>query len=428
MRIAFVSQPWEALYPPVELDAIKIWTYRTANILASDHQVTIYSKRARADDTGTQDYKGVRYRRFDVEWDRRFAGALRRLPKTGIIVHPSFWSSLYYRGYAWKVAADLRQNPADVVHILNYAQFAPVVRAALPDATIVLNMRCEWLAQLDRRATGRYLQSVDLVVGCSNYTIERPRSLFPDRRFVTVYNRVDLSRFQADGDGSPEPADDGGDEILFVGRLSPEKGIHTLCAAFDLLADRHPSARLTVVGPPGPGLREFIIDISDDPEVLALARFYPRIHAGDTYRDECLELVRPIHRGRVSFTGSVPQADLPRLYRRAAVVVNPSLSEAFGFSLVEAMACGRPVIATAVGGMKEIVADGKTGLLVPADDADALAAGLDRLLASPEERQAMGTAGLSRARQMFDWDRGTEELVQAYRAAMRPTTDSATNQ
>lgn len=422
MRIAFISQPWDAVYPPVEMDSIKIWTYRTASLLAPDHGVTIYSKRARGDRSGTQQHNGIRYRRFDVEWDRRFAGALRRLPRTGIVVYPWFWSSLYYRGYARKVAEDLRQNPVDVVHIQNFASFAPIIRAALPDATIAVHTHCEWLSQLDRRATARYLDSADLAIGCSDHVIERAKRLFPDKRFATVYNGVDLDRFQTAGDEPDGDAEDGG-EILFVGRLSPEKGIHTLCAAFDLLADRHPAARLTIVGPPGPGLREFVIDISDDPDVRALARFYPRVHVGDTYRDECLDLVRPAHRGRVSFTGSLPQAELPQLYRRAAVVANPSLSEAFGFSLVEAMACARPVVATAVGGMKEIVADGTTGLLVPADDAEALAGALDRLLASPDERRTMGAAGLDRARQLFDWDRVTGDLLAAYhavRSADRP--------
>ena len=414
MHVAFVSQPWDAIYPPVELDSIKIWTYRTANLLARDHEVTIYSKRARGNDTGTQEHNGIRYRRFDVEWDRRFAGALRRLPKTGIVVHPSFWSSLYYRGYVRKVAADLRRNPADVVHIQNFASFAPTIRAALPEATIVVHTHCEWLSQLRRSATARYLRSVDMVIGCSGHVVERARAVFPDMRFAAVHNGVDLDRFQAAGDA---PTEEDGGEILFVGRLSPEKGIHILCAAFDRVAERHPTARLTVVGPPGPALHEFVVDISDDPDVRALARFYPRIYAGDTYRDECLELVRPAHRDRISFTGSIPQAELPQLYRRAAVIANPSLSEAFGFSLVEAMACGRPVVAAAVGGMKEIVADGETGLLAPADDPDALADALDRLLASPDQRRAMGEAGLTRARQMFNWDHVTGKLVAAYDAA-----------
>jgi glycogen(starch) synthase len=117
--------------------------------------------------------------------------------------------------------------------------------------------------------------------------------------------------------------------------------------------------------------------------------------------------------------GFVPHDELLGLYERAAVVAVPSHREGFGVVCAEAMAHGRPVVASAVGGLLDLVADGETGILVRPGDVAALRRALDRLLGDRELRRRMGEAGRARMRERFSWDRVTEATIDAYRDVLR---------
>jgi glycosyltransferase involved in cell wall biosynthesis len=158
-------------------------------------------------------------------------------------------------------------------------------------------------------------------------------------------------------------------EVLYVGRLSPEKNVDTLVEALGDL-------NLVVAGD-GP-LRHLV------PNAL----------------------------------GAVPHAEVERLLERASVVVAPSEREGFGLAAAEAMAFGRPVVAAAGGGLLELVSDGETGLLVPARDAPALRAAVERLLGDPELRERLGGAARARARERFGWDAAIERTLDVYRRAI----------
>ena len=120
-------------------------------------------------------------------------------------------------------------------------------------------------------------------------------------------------------------------------------------------------------------------------------------------------------RGRVPGTrGFVPNDELQDLYARAAVVACPSHREGFGVACLEAMSHGRPVVATGVGGLRDLVVDGETGILVPAGNAAALRAALERLLASRELRRRLGAAGRQRAQERFSWATVTSATLEAY--------------
>ena len=107
----------------------------------------------------------------------------------------------------------------------------------------------------------------------------------------------------------------------------------------------------------------------------------------------------------VEWSGRIPHERLPEAYRRAAVTVLPSLTEAesFGMTLVEAMACGCPVVGSEVGGIPFVVRDGVDGLLVPPGDSAALAGVIVRLLRDRELRATLGRAGVEAARGRWDW-------------------------
>ena len=114
----------------------------------------------------------------------------------------------------------------------------------------------------------------------------------------------------------------------------------------------------------------------------------------------------------------MPHDELERLYDRAAVVAVPSHREGFGVVCVEAMAHGRPVVASAVGGLLDLVADGETGLLVPPRDVPALRSALERLLADGELRRRLGEAGRERVRERFSWHAVTNATIEAYEHAL----------
>src|SRR5262249_12821403 len=115
--------------------------------------------------------------------------------------------------------------------------------------------------------------------------------------------------------------------------------------------------------------------------------------------------------------GFVPHDELQPLYARAAVVACPSRREGFGVACLEAMAHGRPVVATNVGGLRDLVVNGETGLLVRPRNPVALRTALERLLADPGLRSELGAAGRERARERFSWDATTAALVTAYTEA-----------
>ena len=170
--------------------------------------------------------------------------------------------------------------------------------------------------------------------------------------------------------------------LLAICRLVPQKGVDIAVEALALVREEHPDAHLVVLGE-GP-LRT---------ELTALAE---RLEIADA----------------VSFPGRV--GDVAWWLRRAAVLVHPTRWEGFGLALLEAMLSERPVVASAVSSIPEIVVDGETGRLVPRDDPPALAAAVIDLLDHPARAAAMGAAGLELARAEFSVERMAERTAGVY--------------
>jgi glycosyltransferase involved in cell wall biosynthesis len=120
----------------------------------------------------------------------------------------------------------------------------------------------------------------------------------------------------------------------------------------------------------------------------------------------------------VTFTGFVPDEDIPRFYRAADVFCYPSLWEGFGLTPAEAMASGVPVVGFRTTAVPEVVMDGKTGLLVRPGDIAGLAAALTELLGDDERRLAMGKAGRAHVEENFRWDLAAERTEAVYRQAL----------
>ena len=122
----------------------------------------------------------------------------------------------------------------------------------------------------------------------------------------------------------------------------------------------------------------------------------------------------------VEMVGALEQTDVRRLWQRASVGVLASTSEGMPVSLMEAAACGVPVVATAVGGVPELVVDGETGILVPSGDVNKMTAALEWLLTDRELAARMGRAARRRAEERFSVTRQVDRLLELWRAILRP--------
>lgn len=211
------------------------------------------------------------------------------------------------------------------------------------------------------RLAGALLRRARVVIGVSEQLTEAARRAGGrDARWIP--NGVEIPAEVGEEADPPE--------ILFVGRLSPEKGIRTL-------VDATRGLNLVVAG--GGPLRSLV------PDAL----------------------------------GFVPHEEVQRLLARAAVVVLPSHREGLPMVLLEAMAHGRAVVATPVGGIPGLIEDGVTGLLAPPGDPKALREAIERLLADADLRKRLGEAARARVSELCSWERVTEATLDAYAAALR---------
>jgi glycosyltransferase involved in cell wall biosynthesis len=121
----------------------------------------------------------------------------------------------------------------------------------------------------------------------------------------------------------------------------------------------------------------------------------------------------------VAFLGPVPFTQMPDLFRRCAIFCMPTLAEAFGLSLLQAMASGKPVVASAVGGIPYFVEDGKSGHLVPSCDVDALSNALIDLLRNPDKMVAMGKHNRSLIEERYSWKPIVEQIEALYEEVLQ---------
>ncbi len=396
-------------------NSIAIWTREVARRLTGRLQPVVHTRRRRGE-RGTHEREGVEYHPVFAPLENRLLPLERVVRRAK--AHPDHALSLYRLSYGLAVARELRRLQPPVVHIHNYTQFLPLFRFFVPGSRLVLHTHGEWLHQLDPALIGGRLQHADLILGCSEYLASQLRDRFPSlgQKVGVLPNGVDAERFAP----AKPVARVRGPTVLYVGRVSPEKGVHVALEAFAKVAERFPDARLEIVGKLQSCRYDFIVGVTADPLTKSLQRFYPeprrapesRLH----YARWLQSSVPPALRERVHFRGVKDHADLAATYQSADVVVVPSVGqEAFGMPAVEAMACGVPVIATNAGGLPEVVDDGTTGLVVPRDDPEALAAAMAHLLRDSGLREAMGQAARRRVMSRFAWQGVAEQLEAYYR-------------
>ena len=212
----------------------------------------------------------------------------------------------------------------------------------------------------------------------------------PASRVHVIRNGIDTTEY------APDPATDvleryGVDParpaVIFVGRITRQKGVPVLLRA---AASLDPAAQLVLcAGQP------------DTPELAAEV-------------EGLVAELRAARSGVIWIPEMLPKRAVIQLLSHATVFACPSLYEPLGIVNLEAMACGTAVVGSAVGGIPEVVSDGQTGLLVPPDDPEALAAGLNALVGDPDRAAAMGRAGRERAIAEFGWQAIAAQTVALY--------------
>lgn len=410
--------PINEIRPPVSLTGVAVAgdliMDEIARRLARSHDVIAYCARG-GDQQKLEQFDGVEYRRMSTSLDRRFLSHHQKImPLIDLVCRrngpqPLINSALWYRQFIGEVLADSSLRDCDIVHIMNISQFVPLIRGRLPKTRIVLHMECQWLEQLNQKVIEQRINAADLVLGCSDFIAAGVRRCFPSlaNRCSHIYNGTDVALFARSPGVQPQPK-----QVLFVGRLAPEKGVHILLDAFRIVLAQHPDAHLKLIGPENVLPREVLLPVSDDPHVLALEPYY----RPGAYAELLRTKLSAFPSGTVSFFNQGMRfAELVPHYHAASVFAFPSVwEEPFGMPLVEAMASATPVIATRGGAFPEIVEAGRNGLLVDRSDAQALAGAILQLLSNPDQREAMGRAALQRASTVFSWDRIAEDLLEKY--------------
>lgn len=211
-------------------------------------------------------------------------------------------------------------------------------------------------------------------------------------RPVTVYPNPNVAAMRPD---RPVPDPEGPPVILFVGRLSGWKGVDTLMRAVPEVLRRHPDARFVLAGADsGPS------------------------HGHASYGAYLRSLLSPSARSSVEFLGKVEHDRLREHYRRATVCVFPSRFEVQGYTCLEAMGFGKAIVGSAVGGMRDLLDEGRAGLLHRPPDAEDLTRAILTLLGDAELRTRLGARAFERARTHFSAEHSLDAAEDFYARAI----------
>lgn len=295
---------------------------------------------------------------------------------------------------AARLLADVvkRERP-DLIHSVSYpaSLYAALVCRATGIRQIWHEHNIKRLHRFNRPIYRWVASTCHHVIGPSDAVTFNLRLAIPAEKATTVYNGIDLARFRID-DGRAATVrrelevPEGTPAVGLFGQMLPYKGHDTLVRAAPAILEAAPATRFFFVGA-----------LENPPYEADLRATLAKQGLSD----------------RFAFTGW--RHDVPDVMRAMdVIVVATTTPEPAALSLMEAMAMGRPVVASTTGGTPEIVVDGETGILVVPGDAVALAAATSRLLLDPEARRAIGEAGLRRVEQHFTIERHLDRIVALY--------------
>ena len=384
---------WE--YPPVVIGGLGRHVHHLATALADEgHEVVVLSRRPSGTDpashpTTDEVAEGVRviaaaqdphefaFGPDMMAWTLAMGHAMIR---AGLSLHAEGWAPEVVHAHDWLVA-----HPA-----IALAEFFDVPVVSTMHATEA-GRHSGWISgPISRQvhALESWLaRESDSLIACSHSMADEIADLFgPGIAEITVIpNGIDCTSWPfASRTAHPGPA-----ELLYVGRLEYEKGVHDAIAALPRIRRTHPGTTLTIAG-----------DGTQQDWLVEVARKHKVLKA-------------------VTFAGRLDHDALLAALHRADVAVLPSHYEPFGIAALEAAAAGIPLVTSNAGGLGEAVIDGQTGLSFPPRDIPALAAAVRAALDDPAAAQQRAVAARARLTSDFDWHTVAAETAQIYLAAKR---------
>ncbi len=311
---------------------------------------------------GTEEFEGIEIRRFD------FKGLLFEREKE--ILHR-------LRKYLDQVLSTFKP---DLVHLNGCVGESPIVFSmfrSLFSMPIVLTNHAPHYGFPMQPIVRKVCSQVDRVCCVSKWVMRETASLIPEikEKMRLIYNGIPPFSLP------PAPLTFSPPLLLYLGRLTQEKGIRCAAAAFSLLKKRGSTAQL-VIGGEGEE-RAALSSIDTDPSV--------------------------------TFIGAVEREAVPHLLNRASIVLVPSYFESFGLVALEAMQMGRPVIASNVGGLPEIISNERIGVLVPPKNPEALSDAIEKLLQNRAEATRMGAEARQYALSHFTLEQNVDSYEALYR-------------
>lgn len=387
MRIAFVSASASPLAPVGGVDAggQNVHVAELARALgAQGHQVTVYTRQ-----DGTADRDRVRMCR-GVTVEHVPAGPRTVLPAQKLLPH--------MQAFGRCLTARWLRDPPHVVHAHSWVSGMAALAAArerrLPVVQTfhslgIVTRRHERAEDTSPESriqleVGIARDAAAVVATSSDEEYELAKLGVPGHRISVIPGGVDVGAFCPRGRKARRGA---APRLVSAGRLVKHKGLDTIIQAMPGV----PGAELVIAGGPPPRR------LRSDPEYRRLCRLAADLAVAD----------------RVSFRGRVSRNDLPTLLRSADIAVSVPWYEPFGLAPLEAMACGVPVVASAVGGHLDSVQDGVTGALVPPRDPGKLAQVVVDLLNDPD-RSCYGKAAAERTRARFAWPLIGQQITAVY--------------
>ncbi len=303
---------------------------------------------------------------------------------------------------AWQLADYQQAHGFDIVHAHLARDYPVAAYATLRAPRMQLVLTRHVLFPLRMWLLNRFVLSRTAAIIAVSESVKSTLihdSGVPATLISTIYNGIPTAQFATARTGqlrSELSLAGAGVLIGVVGSISPHKGLDTFLRAIPLLTAGHPDAHFVIVG--------------------------NALH--EEYVTELRNLVLQL--GIVNCSWLIGQrADIPQIMKDLTILVMPSQGEAFGLVLVEAMAAGTPVVATSVGGVREIITDGENGLLVPPKDPIRLAKALGGLLKQPALMERLRAAGQSDACRRFDLNIMVEQTLQRYEAVIAGIVNSS---